>query len=457
MTSSPFSHAIAAIATAQGLGAVALLRVSGGSAGQILLRVCPGLGGVLPRPRSQRLLAVSRPGSDETLDRALVCWFPGPHSYTGEDCFEISCHGGRVAPQLVLDALLEAGARPALPGEFTRRAYLNGKLDLLQAEAVLDLVESRSRALHRAAVNQLERGLSRRIEELRNELLHVEALIAYGIDFPEEDEPPVPPARVTAAVRKVMERLSVLLSTAAGGELLRDGALVVLAGEPNSGKSSLFNALLGTERAIVTDVPGTTRDAIEATVELNGLPFRLVDTAGLRDTSDRVEGIGIEVARRYLKAADLVLFCVPAARPLDGAERAFLSGIDPDRLILVRTMADLGLGAAPRAGEPEPLPVSSLSGEGLGALGELLARRAFGALMTAPSDAPLLTRQRHVRALRSAHAQLQEFLSGMALRLPAEIAATHVRSAVDALEELIGVVTPDDVLGHLFGQFCVGK
>ncbi|HWK88656.1 MAG TPA: tRNA uridine-5-carboxymethylaminomethyl(34) synthesis GTPase MnmE, partial [Longimicrobium sp.] len=228
---------IAAIATPPGRSAVALLRVSGPGAPAVLRRIAPGMDGI--EPRVQRLMAVRHPESGELLDRALVTYFAAPASYTGEDTLEISTHGGLLTPQLVLDALLAAGARAAQPGEFTRRAYLNGKLDLLQAEAVADLIDGRSPALHRAAVHQMERGLSLRIGELRDAIIGTEALIAYSIDFPEEDEPPVPPARILASARDVLDRIQALLATAPEGEMLREGALTVLAGRPNSGKSSL--------------------------------------------------------------------------------------------------------------------------------------------------------------------------------------------------------------------------
>ena len=448
-----FDSTIAAVATPAGRGAVALVRVSGPGAGDSLLRVCPALRGTLPEPRRQRLLAVHHPETGDRVDHALVSFFPAPHSYTGEDTVEISTHGGVLTPQLVLGALSAAGARPAEPGEFTRRAVLNGKLDLLQAEAVLDLIDGGSPALHRAAIFQMERGLSLRIEELRASILQVEALVTYSIDFPEEDEPPVPPARVEAAAREVVARIDRLLATAPQGEMLREGALVVLAGRPNSGKSSLFNALLGAERAIVTDVPGTTRDAIEAPLVLDGYPFRLADTAGLRETADLVEGIGIEVARRYLRAAHVVLFCAEAGRPLDEQESAFLAGVDRSRVILLRTKSDL----APETEAEEGVRVSVLTGDGLGGLRQPLLDLAFGGILGAPGEAPLVTRERHARALRSAREELDHFGNAMMESLPPEIAATHLRGAAHALEELIGAVTPDDVLGQVFGEFCVGK
>jgi tRNA modification GTPase len=453
MNPSPFSSdTIAAIATAPGRAAVAMLRVCGPGALDVLRRVTPALRD--PTPRMQHLAALRHPGSGELLDRGLVTWFPAPGSYTGDDTVEITTHGGVLTPQLVLDALLAAGCRPAEPGEFTRRAYLNGKLDLLQAEAVLDLIEGRSRALHRAAVHQLERGLSRQITELRESIIAAEALIAYSIDFPEEDEPPVPPARIRAAAAEVLARIGRLLDTAPEGELLREGALTVLAGRPNSGKSSLFNALLGTERAIVTEIPGTTRDAVEATLSIDGYPFRLADTAGLRETEDRVEGIGIEVARRYLAAADLVLFCVEAGREIGADEAEFLAGVDPARTLLVRTKADEAEDGARAAGE---VRVSVTAGSGLGELRETLPRLAFGGILGEPGEAPLVTRERHARALREARDEIRAFVEAMDTLVPMEFAATHLRAAAGALEDLLGAVTVDDVLDRVFGDFCVGK
>ncbi|MDB4950881.1 MAG: hypothetical protein JWM27_3530 [Gemmatimonadetes bacterium] len=466
MTDPLLSDTIAAIATAPGRGAVALLRVSGPGALAVLHRIAPALAG-RPTPRTQRLAAVRHPETGELLDRALVAVFSAPASYTGQDTVEIATHGGALTPQLVLDALLAAGARAAEPGEFTRRAYLNGKLDLLQAEAVLDLIDGRSRALHRAAVHQVERGLSRRVDELRGALLTVEALLAYSIDFPEEDEPPVPPARIRAAAGDVRARIAALLATAPEGELLREGALTVLAGRPNSGKSSLFNALLGTERAIVTEVPGTTRDALEATFSVDGYPFRLVDTAGLRETEDRVEGMGIEVARRYLAAADLVLFCSETGADLDPDERGFLAWMDAKRTVLVRTKSDTRSADERRLdiesvqsvhpGAVATVSVSAVTGDGLPELRTRLLRLAFGGILGEPGEAPLVTRERHARALRSALAEVEGFVDAMDSGVPMEFAATHLRAAVGALEDLIGVVSADDVLDRVFGDFCVGK
>src|SRR3989442_1464455 len=252
--------------------------------------------------------ALRHPDSREPVDDCLVACFPAPHSYTGDDLVEISTHGGLIVPAAALAAFVAAAARPAEPGEFTRRAVLNGKMDLLQAEATADLIDAGSPAQRRRALQQLDRGLSDRLAALRNEILELEALIAYDIDFPEEDEGPVRPERVRGAWSAVRGRVGDLLTTAPEGERLREGALLVIAGRPNAGKSSLFNALLGTERAIVTEIPGTTRDAVEAHAVLEGFPFRLVDTAGLRGRDDPGGRLGIPVGRHDLAAPGLGLF-----------------------------------------------------------------------------------------------------------------------------------------------------
>ncbi|HYX81785.1 MAG TPA: tRNA uridine-5-carboxymethylaminomethyl(34) synthesis GTPase MnmE, partial [Gemmatimonadales bacterium] len=298
---------IAALATPPGRSALALIRLSGRDA---LATAARCLEPFHTTPARTVLRArLLHPDSRELIDDCLAVCFPAPHSYTGEDVVEISTHGGLVVPAAALAALVAAGARPAEPGEFTRRAVLNGKMDLLQAEATADLIDAASPAQRRRALHQLERGLSDRLAALRGEILELEALMAYDIDFPEEDEGPVSPERVRGAWCVVRDRVADLLKTAPEGERLREGALLVIAGRPNAGKSSLFNALIGTERAIVTEIPGTTRDAIEAHAVIEGFPFRLVDTAGLRESDERIERLGIEISKRYLDAADVILFC----------------------------------------------------------------------------------------------------------------------------------------------------
>jgi len=448
------SDPIVALATPPGRSALALIRLSGKGAFDVAARA---LQPFRPDPpRAVRRVRVVHPTTGAAVDDALVACFPAPRSYTGDDLVELSTHGGLLVPAAVVAALLAAGARPAAPGEFSRRAVLNGKLDLLQAEATADLIDAGSPAQARRALQQLDRGLSRRLEQLRSELIELEALIAYEIDFPEEDEGPVAPERVERAWGAARQRIAHLIATAPEGERLREGALLVIAGRPNAGKSSLFNALLGRERAIVTEVPGTTRDAIEAHGVLEGFPFRLVDTAGLRESDDRVERLGIEVSRKYLAAADLVLFCEDHRRTGTGkrkrdARDEFLAQVSAP-VVFVRTKSDLDTPS-----DGPFVAVSVVTGEGLAELKRRLAEAAFGRLLALGDVEPVVTRARHREALERALAEVEGFQTARKGGVDAAAAATHLRAAVGALDDLIGVVTPDDVLDRVFASFCVGK
>jgi tRNA modification GTPase len=465
----PDADTIAAIATAPGRGAVAVLRVSGPDAFAIVARCVPASS----TPRVATLATVRDPRTGESLDRALVTRFPAPRSYTGEDVVELATHGGLAVPAAVLAALVAAGARPAEPGEFTRRAVLRGRLDLAQAEAVGDLVDARTQAMRRAALVQLDGGLSRRVGALREALLHVEALLAYDIDFPEEDDGPVPRSRIAAAAAAARRGVEALLATVPAGAIAREGAVVVIAGPPNAGKSSLFNALAGEARALVTDVPGTTRDALEVVVEpapTDGArapwPLRLIDTAGLRATEDRVERLGIELSERWVRRAHAVLACGETvgdvARTVEhvaalteapvlgvwtkrDARRA--SSVERDGDILDARRSTLAL-----------LSVSAESGTGLHDL--LTATTdAIAARWSSPDpELPLVTRARQQHALEAARDELAAFETAWdAAGLPAPVAAVHLRAAVGALESLIGAVDVEDVLDRLFASFCVGK
>ena len=443
------SDPIVALATPPGRSALAVIRLSGRGAFTVAARA---LHPFHPDPpRTVRRVHVVHPATGVPLDDALAACFPGPRSYTGEDLVELSTHGGLLVPATAVAALVAAGARPARPGEFTRRAVVNGKLDLLQAEATADLIDAGAPAQARRALQHLDRGLSTRLDELRTELLELEALIAYEIDFPDEDEGPVAPERVVRAWRAARDRIARLLDTAPEGERLREGALLVIAGRPNAGKSSLFNALLGTERAIVTDVPGTTRDAVEAHAVLEGFPFRLVDTAGLRESADRVERLGIEVSRKYLAAADLVLFCRDAGCEMrDPGSQEFLASC---RAPVIDVVTKIDLTARP----PDRLGVSVVTGEGLADLRRKLAEVAYGRLLALGDVEPVVTRARHRGALERALEEVDAFHTARESGLDAAVAATHLRAAVGALDDLIGVVTPDDVLDRVFASFCVGK
>ena len=438
------SDPIAALATPPGRSALAVVRLSGRGAFAVAARVIEGFRE--DRPRTA-MLAAFRDGG-EVIDRGLYTVFPGPHSYTGEDLVELSCHGGQVAPVRVLAALHAAGARPATPGEFTRRAVLNGKLDLVQAEAVGDLIDAVAPAQARTALRQLEGGLSRRLGELRESLVAVQALLSYEIDFPGEDDGPVPPEQIAAAVADAGGRIERLLATSPSTDRMRQGALLVLAGRPNVGKSSLFNALLGLDRALVTEIPGTTRDAIEGHTDFLGWPVRLADTAGLTESGDRIERMGIEVSRRYLSAADLVLVCVEAGRE-PGAEERALARDHPS--LVVRTKRDLaGAGV-------EGLAVSAFTGEGLDRLRQAAADRVFGDRMALGDLEPALSTDRQRIALARARAELTQAASFLAPGGDPVLVSHHVREATLALDELLGAIDVEEVLAEVFAGFCVGK
>jgi tRNA modification GTPase len=445
------SDVIVALASAPGRAAIAVVRVSGSAAFLVAGRVVEGFRADPPRHAA---LATFHDRDARPIDRGLYIAFPGPHSYTGDDLVELTCHGGTTVVTQLLAALQAAGARPAAPGEFTRRAVLSGKMDLLQAEGVADLVDSTAPAQARAALHQVEGGLSRNIESLRSQLLDLLALLSYDLDFPGEDDGPVSPERLTGRLAELGGSLERLLRTSGMGERLRTGALVVLAGPPNSGKSSLFNALLGSERALVTAVPGTTRDAVEADTAFDGWPIRLADTAGLRDAADLVERLGIEVSRRYLASADLVLLCVEAGRPLAAGERELLAG---HKVVLARTKSDLVRLDAEE--ELLGIAVSVVTGEGLDALRGAVASRVFGdpAQRPLPDLEPILLRERHRVALERAAAAVDAAGELLGAGGDAALAAHEVQGAVRALDELVGVVDPDDVLGRVFSRFCVGK
>jgi tRNA modification GTPase len=440
------SDPIAALATPPGRSAIAVVRLSGTGALAVAARVVDGFRADCPRVA---ILANFRDAAGDPIDRGLVTVFPGPGSYTGEDLVELSCHGGLLAPARLLAALHAAGARPASPGEFTRRAVLNGKLDLVQAEAVGDLIDAIAPAQARAALRQLDGGLSRRLAELRRVLVETEGLLAYDIDFPGEDDGPVSPARIAAQLEDVAGRLERLLATAPAAERLREGALLVLAGRPNAGKSSLFNALLGAERTLVTEIPGTTRDAVEAHTDFLGWPVRLIDTAGLWDAPGRIDRLGVEVSRRYLASADLVLLCVETGRE-PGADELAIAAECPT--LVVRTKLDLdGITSA------EGVGVSVVTGEGLDALRRAVAERVFADRIALADLEPALTRARHRTALERARGALAGALEQFRGSGDAVLVAHHVREATTALDELVGAVDVEDILDRVFASFCVGK
>ena len=435
---------IVAVATAPGPSAVAVVRLSGPGAFEITRILAVAFDA--KRAREVRLLALRDAAGP--MDRALVTAFPAPASFTGEDVVEFSCHGGRFTASRLVGACLAAGAREAHAGEFTRRAVINGKLDLLQAEATGDLLMATSPAQAQLALAQLDGNLSRRIGELREAVLGAEALLAYAIDFPEEDDGPVPAGRIEAALATTRSQLEALLQTAADGERVRTGALVVITGPPNSGKSSLFNALLGSDRAIVTATPGTTRDAIEADTTFADYPIRLVDTAGIREGGDELEALGIARSRRWLLEADLIIECV--SPDTKTTERSFMS---VSTRVVAATKRDLGTPGVAGA-----VAVSSVTGEGLAELRSIVAERLFHSMSrnrVAQSE-PMLTRQRHrdgvSRALLGVARAEISLAAGDSV-----LAASALRQVAEALLGVVGLTDRQDVFDRVFEGFCIGK
>lgn len=437
------SDPIAALATPPGRSALAVIRLSGEDAFAVAARVIEGFG--TAQPRTLRLARfLDREGS--AIDEGLYAAFPAPASYTGEDLVELTCHGGVLTPSAVLASLFAAGARQAAPGEFTRRAVLNGKLDLIQAEAVGDLVDATAPNQARAALDQLDGALSRRVEQLRGALLELQALLSYDVDFPEEDEGPVSPERIAKALGDATAITERMLRTAPVGQRLREGALVVIAGRPNAGKSSLFNALLGSSRTLVSEVPGTTRDTVEAFTEFEGWPIRLADTAGIGEFENPVDRLGVEVSHRYLEAADLVLLCVEAGGALDPREREWVNR----GAVLLGTKCDLGGGNG-------GIPVSVMTGEGLDLIRREVASRVFQQGAALAELEPALTRERHRDRLGVAHEQLLAAAEQLPPRGDPVLVSHHVQAATEALDELIGVVDVEVVLDRVFASFCIGK
>jgi tRNA modification GTPase len=441
---------IAAIATPPGTGALSLLRVSGPDAIAVADRVTGGKAGIL-MPRTVRHCRVF--GEDgRVIDDGLLTVFRGPDSFTGEDSVEFTGHGGLLVTREVLSRFLNAGARAAGPGEFTQRAFLNGKLDLTQAEGIMDLISAQTHLALRAARDQLAGTLGRRTAEARDQLLETLAHLEAWIDFPDEDIDPQTGALLVRRITDVLTLVDSLLATADQGRVLREGVRTVIFGEPNVGKSSLLNRLLGFERAIVSDIAGTTRDTIEEVINLQGIPLRLVDTAGVREAADTLEAAGIQRTVRQIEAADLLLEVADASRPRPAD--SILPSTSAKRLLLLNK-ADLG--EHPSWSNVPGLRLSCATGDGL----EGLAAAISGTLQFAEidwGDQIIAINARHQASLQAAGSGLRAALALLAdPGSDTELAAIDLRDALDALGEIPGRVDTEDLLGVIFSRFCIGK
>lgn len=447
---------IAAVATAPGRGGIGVVRVSGVRARAIAIT----LSGKEPTPRHAHY-GPFHADDGEVIDEGLLLFFPGPHSFTGEDVLELQGHGGPVVLDMLLQRCVELGARLARPGEFSERAFLNDKLDLAQAEAIADLIEASSTQAARNAVRSLQGEFSRRVHQLTEKLIQLRIYVEAAIDFPEEEIDFLADGHVLALLEGVRDELSAVLREAGQGALLREGMNVVIAGRPNAGKSSLLNALAGREAAIVTDIAGTTRDVLREHIHIDGMPLHVVDTAGLRDTTDQVERIGVERAIRAIEEADRILLVVDASATEPTDEQLWPTLLqrqpDPARTTLIRNKADLTGEAATLAVSAQGLVTLSLSarsGEGIELLREHL-KACMGFDQTAESG--FSARRRHLDALRQASDSLAHGYAQLTQAGAGELLAEDLRQAQQALGEITGAFSSDDLLGRIFSSFCIGK
>lgn len=441
---------IAAIATPAGRGGVGVVRVSGA----VLQPLTFAILGKLPAPRVATLCRF-RAGDGTVIDEGIALYYPAPRSYTGETVLELQGHGGTVVSQLLLQRCLELGARLARPGEFSQRAFLNGKLDLAQAESVADLIDASTAAAARSAARSLTGDFSKEVHALVDALISLRVQIEGNLDFPEEEIDALAPAATAAALKQLLESLREIQRRAQQGSLLRSGMHVVLAGQPNVGKSSLLNRLAGQDRAIVTDTAGTTRDALRETIQIEGVPLHVVDTAGLRmDAQDHVERIGIERSWQELQRADLILLLVDARVGVSAADEAILAQLPAGtpRLTLYNKCDLAGLAAGRHeSGGTVGLHLSALTGEGVAELQQELLR-AVGWRGT--SEDAFFSRERHLEAIRDAFGHLN---AASDCGANSELIAEELRLAQNALNRITGEYTSDDLLGKIFSRFCIGK
>lgn len=461
---------IAAIATAVGESGIGIIRISGPQSESVIEELFIPINRDNWQMRTSHKLYLGHirtaPGEKEIIDQALVTIMKGPHSYTGEDVAEIHCHGGFLAVRAVLEAVLKTGVRLAEPGEFTKRAFLNGKLDLAQAEATIDLIRAKSMPGLKMAAGHLKGKLSQEVDYCQEQILKILAYLEAAIDFPDDEIEVLPDEEMESISQEVIRRLEKLLAGFHKGRIFQEGLKTVILGKPNVGKSSLLNALLGRERAIVTDIPGTTRDLIEEFVDLGGIPLKLIDTAGVRMTKDLVEKIGVEKTKAVVEEADLVLFVLDAATGVTGNDelvwqlvreagvpllvlvnKVDLDTIRTDKQALAEKFGDKGI---------DIIEISALTGYGLAELEEKV--RLMVGMGEAKLDQELLiSRLRHQESIGKAIEHLKEFLRALAEGYPEDFLTIDLRAAWEALGEINGKTVGEDVIDRIFSEFCIGK
>ena len=460
-----FHDTIAAIATARGEAGIGIVRISGPLALQIAADLFRSPRVVSPTQLPTHTLTyghvVDATASDDVIDEVLLGVMHAPRTYTGEDIVEFNCHGGIVPLTVVLDLVVKRGARLAEPGEFTKRAFLNGRLDLAQAEAVAELIASKTDLSRKVAIEALAGKLSDTVNQLSDRIADLLAEIEASVDFPEEDLDFMKVEAQLECARAVQTDLTTLLETASEGRLISEGVNVAILGKPNVGKSSLLNALVGTARAIVTDIPGTTRDTIEEAVNISGIPLKLFDTAGIRRTDDVIEQQGVQRSRAVLDRAELLLLMFDASEPLNDADLDLLETVQSHKAILILNKTDLPVvtsSVALLAHCPKKRIVETVipEGKGLNALKTALCEELLGGELVV-GESPIVTNARHQDALRRAHDGLNYAIESLADGMPPELVAVDLRISLDALGDIVGKTTTEDILDRIFSQFCVGK
>ena len=455
---------ISAIATAIGEGGIGIIRISGSKAMAIAGKLFISKSGkTVDSLLSHQVMYghIIDPASGETVDEAIQLIMRAPRSYTCEDVVEIHCHGGPVPLKRILDLTLVQGARLADPGEFTKRAFLNGRLDLAQAEAVIDIIRSKTDASLKVAVGNLSGQLSEQVRALRHAVLRMIAQLEAAIDFPEEDIEEAAAADVAQLIVEAKSRLTTLLATAQTGRILREGLATVIIGKPNVGKSSLLNALLREKRAIVTDIPGTTRDIIEEYVNIGGIPLKIIDTAGIRDTADVVEKIGVERAKALVEQADLILLLLDSSAPLSPEDRAVLELLPGKQAIVLINKSDLPARLETEEVEKYTggrlvLKISVAREEGLAALEQAIVDMVYGGQVS-PGEAAFVNNVRHSAALRAALERLNDAEATIEAGMPSDCIVVDLRAAWEKLGEVTGDTVGEDIIDQIFTQFCIGK
>ena len=452
---------IAAIATSLGESGIAIIRVSGARALHIVGKIFKGKNGRSLediKPYTMRYGHIVDGTSGETVDEVLVSFMKGPRSFTAEDSVEINCHGGVVSTNRVLEEVIKAGARIAEPGEFTKRAFLNGRIDLSQAEAVIDIIRAKTELSMKSALIQSEGRISREINSLRHRLLGVIAHIEATVDFPEDDLEEITSERVTENLREILRDIERLISTANEGKILREGLSIVIVGKPNVGKSSLLNALLMENRAIVTEVPGTTRDVIEEYINVEGIPIKIIDTAGIRETEDIVEKIGVQRSKEKINEADLVVLMLDVSRQLDEEDREIIQFIRDKKYIVILNKVDLEKSLRREdieLAQDYMIETSAKTGFGMDNLKRLIKDLFFSGEIAASEV--VITNTRHKEALIRAKERCSAALFTLSQGLSIDFASIDVRSAWIHLGEITGETLDEDIIDKIFSEFCIGK